>query len=598
MSSAENVVTVLLAAPCEARDALRSALESTRQSLVEVDPLTSDADSVLKHAPKNVVVLLDGNTEDALDKFDSVLADPSIRLLFEEASVVTSRQGWDSARWSRHLAAKLIGSDDFLPEGVGDDQGFVAPKPRDAGRRTDTDSRAAAEDGEPERSIEPALEDTVETGVTEDVVVPMPVVEESEPEIEVLAVAPIASVEDVEEPIDYDPGSFAEIDAVPDADIAPPAPSTEDVASKGVPSAAQDASWEMFQAYDVEDSWKPSAPAAPAAHQDLEALIASVAAVDEETPIPPVKRATLAVDSAGENEAALDSEFSFQTGTSPAGLQTAEALEAPAQPNDLPLESDAIRATNVTAALDAPESPREWALTDHDDVPEVHVETPESTLSNFDIPGSRFSTLSLMDDGTDGLEASEDTDDAVHEVPRDGGVFLLGGAGGPDPLRTVLGTLPAAFPRPLFIMQHLDAANYDRLARQMERASNMKVELAVPGLHIQRGTAYVISPGVTVRKIPNGYAFEEDSARRGFIDFTDQFPGSDSAIVFLSGADVDWTETGSKFKARGAWVAAQAENGCFDFAVPSIMISRSAEALDAMSIAQKLNARWNKEEQQ
>lgn len=552
MSSADSIVTVLLAAPCDARDALRSALEATTRSLIEVDPLTANADSVLKHAPRNVVVLLDGNTEDALEKFDSVLADPTIRLLFEEASVVTSRQGWDSARWSRHLAAKLIGSDDVLPEGVGDDQGFVAPKPRDAVRKPSGEMRAAAaEDGEPER-----------------------------------------------EPVFFDPGAVDAFEAVPDieeATIKPQEPAvTPPQAAAEAPSDLEDASWQMFQAYDVEDEWKPVDATKAPQHDDLDALISSASAEDVETP------AHLAAEdssaSEAEDDATLASEFNFQTGLSPAILQSNEALEAPAQPNDLPSESATIRATHVTAALDAPVSPDEWVLTDPNEVQEAPQVVQESSLSEFDIPGSRFSTLSLLDDGTDGLETDQDDEDSTHEGARSGAVFLIGGAGGPDPLRTVLGALPAAFPRPVLIIQHLDANNYDRLARQMERASNMRVELAVDGTVLQAGTAYVISPGIDVVKTPNGYSFKEDPSKRGFVDFSGEFPGSDSAMVFLSGADVELSEAGSRFKARGAWLAAQAESGCFDFAVPSIMISRGAEALEAMSIAQNLTTRWSKEE--
>lgn len=535
MSSADQTVTVLIAAPCEARDALRAALEGTRHALIEVDPLTSDAQSVMKHAPQNVVVLLDGNSEDALDKFDSVLADPSIRLLFEEASVVTSRQGWDSARWSRHLSAKLIGSNDFLPEGVGDDQGFVSPKPRDAVRKAATGGQehSASEDGEPHRAGEPVSED-----------------------LQFYAEALRSIPEDLQPlPEEYDDTLAAVVEPVTNVGDIP----------------EEDRTWQMFQAYDVDDAWKPEAATMPAPVSDVDT-----------DPLPV-------------------SEFNFQTGISPAGMQSEEAVDAPTLPNDLPQASESLRGTDVTAALDVPESSREWALTDPDELIE-HPATPVAAepISKFDIPGSRFSGLSLLDDGTTGLEAEDDVLDPASAggVTRDGAVFLLGGAGGPDPLRTVLGALPAAFPRPVFIFQHLDAGNYDRLARQMERASSLQVELASPGTHILRGAAYVISPGISVRKTPQGFAFVEETEKRGFVDFSDEFQAADSAIIFLSGADVDWADTGARFKARGAWLAAQAEIGCFDFAVPAIMINRGAEAHDALSIAQNLSARWSKEERQ
>ena len=536
MSSADQTVTVLLAAPCEARDALRAALEGTRHALIEVDPLSSDAQSVLKHSPQNVVVLLDGNSEDALDKFDSVLADPSIRLLFEEASVVTARQGWDSARWSRHLSAKLIGSTDVLPEGVGDDQGFVAPKPRDAVRKAATDGREgiASEDSEPDRAPEPVSEDQ-----------------------QFLAEALQSDPEDLQ--------------PLPDEFDVAPAPVVEPVTIEGA-LPEDDLTWQMFQAYDVDDAWKPEAAAAPAPE-----------------PAPPVDIDPLPA-----------SEFNFQTGISPAGIQSAEEIDVPALPNDLPQASETLRATDMTAALDAPVSSREWSLADPDDVADIPVAPVPSPMPKFESAGSRFSGLSLLDDGTMGLEAEPAAPEAAStgEIARDGAVFLLGGAGGPDPLRTVLGALPAAFPRPVFILQHLDAGNYDRLARQMERASNLQVELATPGAQITRGSAYVLSPGISVEKTSQGFAFVEEREKRGFVDFSDEFPAADSAIVFLSGADVDWADTGARFKARGAWLAAQAEIGCFDFAVPAIMINRGAEAHDALSIAQNLSARWSKEEQQ
>ena len=279
MSSADNVVTVLLAAPCDARDALRTALEATKQALVEVDPLTSDAASVLKHAPTNVVVLLDGNTEDALDKFDSVLADPSIRLLFEEASVVTSRQGWDSARWSRHLAAKLIGSDDVLPQGVGDDQGFVAPKPRDAVRKAGAESRdgSAAEDGEPERWPEQhnpeadALPEPSRMAIDH-----AEAADHGEAPVDDVAPVIVEAAPEIEEPIVFAPDSLAAFESVPD--IEPPAATA--AADGQVPGAA-DASWQMFQAYDVDDAWKPSQEVPSATHLDLDALIASAATAED-----------------------------------------------------------------------------------------------------------------------------------------------------------------------------------------------------------------------------------------------------------------------------------------------------------------------------
>ena len=64
-----------------------------------------------------MLVALDPAVEDALEKFDDVLADRAIEVIFDEADLAARREGWDAARWVRHLAAKLHRHDDVLPPG-------------------------------------------------------------------------------------------------------------------------------------------------------------------------------------------------------------------------------------------------------------------------------------------------------------------------------------------------------------------------------------------------------------------------------------------------------------------------------------------------
>ena len=45
------------------------------------------------------------------------MGDPAIAVIFDEADLAARREGWDAARWVRHLAAKLHRHADVLPPG-------------------------------------------------------------------------------------------------------------------------------------------------------------------------------------------------------------------------------------------------------------------------------------------------------------------------------------------------------------------------------------------------------------------------------------------------------------------------------------------------
>ncbi len=109
---------VLLARPGTACERLRSAIGDAGAELVlEGDPTAVDPSALGALSPDVVVVALDPVTEDALDSFDAVLSDPGIEVIFEEAQLAANREGWDLARWARHLTAKLHRHDDVLPPG-------------------------------------------------------------------------------------------------------------------------------------------------------------------------------------------------------------------------------------------------------------------------------------------------------------------------------------------------------------------------------------------------------------------------------------------------------------------------------------------------
>jgi chemosensory pili system protein ChpB (putative protein-glutamate methylesterase) len=108
----------LLARPGNACDRLQTALRDAGADVVLVaDPTVTDPDNVRAAGVQAILVALEPSVEDALERYDGLLDDPAITVIFDEAELAAQREGWDAARWVRHLAAKLKGADDVLPPG-------------------------------------------------------------------------------------------------------------------------------------------------------------------------------------------------------------------------------------------------------------------------------------------------------------------------------------------------------------------------------------------------------------------------------------------------------------------------------------------------
>lgn len=107
---------VLLARAGAARERTQAAIVDAGGDVVAcLDPGEASEDAVRAADPGVLMVVLDPAVEQALDRFDAILGDPSIEAIFEDADVAMRREGWEAARWARHLAAKLQGHDDVLP---------------------------------------------------------------------------------------------------------------------------------------------------------------------------------------------------------------------------------------------------------------------------------------------------------------------------------------------------------------------------------------------------------------------------------------------------------------------------------------------------
>lgn len=112
----------LLARPGKAADNLADAVrQAGAELLVAVDPSATDEAALRALGPQALLIALEPSIEAALDRFDEILVDPSMIVIFDEADVAAHRSGWDAQRWVRHLSAKLRRDSNVLPPGAESD---------------------------------------------------------------------------------------------------------------------------------------------------------------------------------------------------------------------------------------------------------------------------------------------------------------------------------------------------------------------------------------------------------------------------------------------------------------------------------------------
>lgn len=98
------------------RSQLRQALQELGASLVFEGELRGADPAAVRASGAQVVLLnLDAEGGDGLDRLDPLLLDPGVRVIFNEAETTATLSGWDLARWARHLAAKVLGHDQTIP---------------------------------------------------------------------------------------------------------------------------------------------------------------------------------------------------------------------------------------------------------------------------------------------------------------------------------------------------------------------------------------------------------------------------------------------------------------------------------------------------
>lgn len=176
-----------------------------------------------------------------------------------------------------------------------------------------------------------------------------------------------------------------------------------------------------------------------------------------------------------------------------------------------------------------------------------------------------------------------------HPAPlASGAVVVAAGVGGPDAVRQLLACLPAGFPRPVLLRQRVDGGQYDKLVRQMQRATLMQVVLAQPGDVAQPGTVHVLQDGLDVQQVEDAVVFV---AAAGEPRFSSLRPG-DSAVLLLSGADPALVDVALTMRLGGGLGYGQAPENCFDPAASNALVARGGESRSLAELSRQLLQRW------
>jgi len=576
---AETAVRVaLLARPGDARDQLRRALSDLGAELVaEGDPGDLDPDTVAGSQPTVVLVSLEPAVEEALERFDGLLATPGIEVMYDDAEVTRQLDGWDLARWARHLAAKLVGGD-VLPPAPGD----ADPVP---------DANLAPEPGAPRSPAEEMAHARFEDHLAESAELADWVPSEASLAVGgALGARGEAAAPSADEPgLDIDLGdveqALGQIEAslAANADAEAGAPATAGAA----PAEASGSEAPLDLDIDLSALPEEGAPMVVADEPDLaapatdEPLLADLEISDE-----PVNFSQFGNDDVEPEGTLVDDDVAALA----AQLEAFEAQEArrpevPAPDFDLPapLEPEPVAApVELSLEGEAPAEAASLSLADADAAMPPPVSPPAPEVAGDD-PRPAFGDLSLvpLDDETTGPSWNKD-------LPR-GLLLVIAGLGGPDAVRQLLSNLPAELHLPVLLYQHLDTGKHDRLVGQLAKASAWPVDLAEPGKLALQGRVAVLPPGLGLRVDESGARFVDGGDLSSVVQ---ALPAEHSAIVVLSGADIGLVPAILAKRGAGARVWAQDPGSCFDPAAAQAVIAEGATAAVPADLPGLINQAW------
>ncbi|BAJ01424.1 protein-glutamate methylesterase/protein-glutamine glutaminase [Shewanella violacea] len=159
-------------------------------------------------------------------------------------------------------------------------------------------------------------------------------------------------------------------------------------------------------------------------------------------------------------------------------------------------------------------------------------------------------------------------------------LLLIGtSTGGPVALQRILTKLPANYPHPILLIQHMPAAFTPAFASRLNGLCKIEVKEAESGDQLKPGTAY-LAPGGKQMMLERGgvhgrikvLAGSADMNYKPSVDITfasaSKIAGRDTLAVVLTGMGADGREGARMLKSAGATIWAQDEASCVVYGMP------------------------------
>jgi two-component system chemotaxis response regulator CheB len=155
--------------------------------------------------------------------------------------------------------------------------------------------------------------------------------------------------------------------------------------------------------------------------------------------------------------------------------------------------------------------------------------------------------------------------------------------GGPVALQQVLTQLPATFPLPIILIQHMPSTFTPAFSQRLNQQCQIRVKEAEDGEMLEKGTAYLAPGGRQLGLLDRGgrvllriYDGEpslhyKPSVDLAFSSAAEVYPGKVLSIV-LTGMGADGREGARALKKGGATVWAQDEASCVIFGMPGAVV--------------------------
>lgn len=170
-------------------------------------------------------------------------------------------------------------------------------------------------------------------------------------------------------------------------------------------------------------------------------------------------------------------------------------------------------------------------------------------------------------------------------LPPSMGLVAVGAStGGPQVLHRMLADLPADFPAPIAIVQHINAAFAESLAGWLANSCRLKVRLAQDGELLMPGHVLIAPPGMhMIIPFRGRVALKPGVERDGhmpsatvLLESAAKAYGRRALGVILTGMGEDGAAGMAAIKQAGGLTLAQNEESCVVFGMPGAAVERNA----------------------